>query len=81
MSITHPVTCRSKNPHVRKLFARLNQTEITVQQLAEQIPISSYTIHSWAAGRYAPSITNLEAAFNVLGYTLIDRPMEPKDGK
>ena len=78
MSLSRPVTCRSRSPHVRKLFDRLNQTTLTVKEFAAQIPANEHTVYAWASGKYYPSIPNLEAAFNVLGYTLIDRPMEPQ---
>ena len=81
MSLSRPITCRSKSPQVRRLFARFNQSALTSKELAQAIPVDLHTIYAWAAGRAYPNILNLEAAFNVLDYTLIDRPMEPKDGK
>jgi transcriptional regulator with XRE-family HTH domain len=77
MSLSRPITCTSLSPQVRRLFTRLNQTEMTVTQLSAEIGVNTTTIMAWAASRRQPRIDNLEAAFNVLGYTLIDRPMEP----
>lgn len=76
MSLSRPVTCVSRSPHVREFFRLLNLTEIKVEAVAEQIPCAPSTIYDWAGGVSHPRINNLEAAFNVLGYTLTIQPLE-----
>lgn len=78
MSLSRPVTCRSRSPHVREFFRLLNQTEIKVESIAEQVPCAPSTIYDWAKGISHPRINNLEAAFNVLGFKLTIQPTEPK---
>lgn len=76
MSIRHPVTCYSDSPHIRKLFELLNNTDEKVEALAGRIEVDKSTVYGWAHAKREPSITKLEKAFNVLGYTLVVRPLQ-----
>ena len=70
MSRSRPVRCTSHIPHVQRLFALVNESDVKLQTLAEQIPVHGSTVKAWAYQHSIPDIVNLEAAFNVLGYHL-----------
>jgi len=70
MSIQTPVTCKSRNPYVQRLIAELNKTTLSVESFAELAGLDRDTIYNWARARQNPTIPNIVAAFNALGFTL-----------
>ena len=60
------------NPWVRTLFEEMRYQRIGVLDMAERTGINKNTLKDWRT-RTVPRITDLEACYNVLGFTL-----EPK---
>jgi len=76
MSLHRPITIKTKDPLVRQVFERLNQSPYTIEDLADAVGINKSTLSTWASGRTRnPSAANLQAAFNFLGFKLVVRPM------
>ena len=67
--VTIPDRC---NPWVRILFEEMRHQRIGVLDMAERTGINKSTLRDWRT-RTVPRITDLEAFYNVLGFTL-----EPK---
>ena len=63
------------HPLVRRLFDEMNHQCIGVLDLADRSGLNKNTISDW---RYhtIPNVANLEACYNVLGMTLMPRPIE-----
>lgn len=51
------------------LFEKMNSEQIGVLDMAERSGVNKNTFKDWRT-RTAPTIDNLDACFNVLGYTL-----------
>lgn len=68
----------ARNVHwsVRWLYVQfLANPELTERKLAERAGIDAATIRRWRRGERVPTISNLEAVFNVLGYELKASPL------
>lgn len=71
------VASPSAHPLVRdKLFPLMRKEQITVSDLAQRSGVKRVTIAAWKR-RNTPNVANLEACFNVLGYTL--QPIRKKE--
>ncbi|APH71412.1 helix-turn-helix domain-containing protein [Aquibium oceanicum] len=62
------------HPLVRRLFALMNDQRIALGTVAERSGVAADTIKDWR-GRTNPSVPNLEACFNALGYGLTDNAL------
>lgn len=65
------------SPVVAQLYVALREQRMTYTELARRSGVSKYAIESWRYVR-RPSVDNLEACLNVLGYTLAISPLEKK---
>lgn len=63
------------HPLVRRLFALMNDQRIALGTVAERSGVAPGTIEDWRA-RTAPTVPNLEACFNALGYGLTDNALQ-----
>lgn len=61
------------DPLVRDLFALANRKGVTRKGLAEAAGVAPLTVKYWQEGR-VPGVSNLQAAFNALGYEMAVRP-------
>ncbi|MCO5059666.1 MAG: helix-turn-helix transcriptional regulator [Rhizobiaceae bacterium] len=61
------------HPLVRRLFQEMNRQKTTLTEVAERAGIRRGTISDWRY-RYTPRVSDLDAAFNVLGLELSVRP-------
>lgn len=61
-----PTRC---DPLVRQLFAELNRQQMLVCDLADKSGIGRDHFREWRSRR-TPRVNDLEACFNVLGFTL-----------
>lgn len=57
------------NPVVRFLFEEMHKQQICQMDLSERVGLHRDTLRNWRT-RYTPRVNDLEAALNVLGYTL-----------
>ena len=64
--VTIPDRC---NPMVKDLFEKMRHQQIGVIDMSERTGINKNTLKDWRT-RTVPRITDLEACYNVLGYTL-----------
>jgi hypothetical protein len=60
------------HPAVRRLFAEMNTQRCTAADLSERSGINKNTLKDWRT-RTAPTLDNLEACLNVLGFELVVR--------
>ena len=67
------------HPLIRQLADTISDSPYSISALGRISGVSSQTIHSWFR-RYNPSIDNLEAVLNVLGYRLTVVAIENGDG-
>ncbi len=63
-------TARRAHPHVRTLFALVDQHQMAISDLAAKPGLEAATIWQWARSN-SPNLTSLEAALGVLGYRLV----------
>lgn len=63
------------HPLVRRLFAEMKAQGVSVPDLAAKAGVTDQTIYYWRTAK-APSVPNLVAAFNALGFDLVvkERP-------
>mgnify|MGYP001080586753 CR=1 FL=1 len=71
-SLTIPQGC---HPLVRELFEEMHAQRCGARDMADRSGVNVNTLKDWRT-RTQPRIADLEACFNVLGYTL--RPVERK---
>ena len=57
------------NPIVRFLFEEMHKQRMCQMDLSERVGLHRDTLRNWRT-RYSPRINDIEAALNVLGYTL-----------
>lgn len=70
------VICHSRSPHVQELIRLVNETDHKMAFFAREVGVADTTVMDWCNVNHGgPSITNMEAAFNVLGYTLVIQPL------
>lgn len=64
------------DPFIRDLFARANDKEISLTDLAKRAGLDRNTVASWQMG-VTPGVSNLQAALNAIGLKLeADRKVE-----
>ena len=69
------ITIPTGPPTVRRLFEIMREREISAQTMEQMAGLGTNTVERWK--RYCnPSIVNLEACFNALGYQLVAVPIE-----
>jgi transcriptional regulator with XRE-family HTH domain len=61
------------DPLVRELFNLANKQGATTKSIAQSVGIAEGTVKHWQHGR-VPGVSNLQAAFNALGYEMTVRP-------
>lgn len=66
-------------PLVRKLFEIANRDKTLLCEIAERAGLKRGTIKDWRH-KSNPSVPNLQAAFNALGYELVVRPIREDVG-
>lgn len=72
-----PRPCRNGvHPAVSFLRDEQVRQRCSDPQLVKRAGIASGAVRRWRAGRQQPTIGNLEAALNVLGYRLVAVPVE-----
>lgn len=64
---------RKAHPLVRKLIDKMNEQGIGVMELCKEVGMHKNGFANWK--RSVPLIDNLEACFNVVGYTLVPVPL------
>jgi len=64
------------NPIVQFLFKEMHNQRMCQIDLSERVGLHRDTLRNWRT-RYSPRINDIEAALNVLGYTL--KPVRIKD--
>lgn len=65
------IYCKSTNPVIVTLFKEMRRQRISILDLADRSGVSKQTISFWKYNRIAnPLAANLEACYNVLGFTL-----------
>ena len=64
--VTIPERC---HPLVKELFLEMRKQRLGVVDMADKTGINKNTLKDWRT-RTMPRIADLEACFNVLGYTL-----------
>lgn len=57
------------SPLIRLLFEKMNSEQIGVLDMSDRSGVNKNTFKEWRT-RTVPTVDNLEACFNVLGYTL-----------
>jgi transcriptional regulator with XRE-family HTH domain len=57
-------------PQVRFLFDYMNEHKIPIGDLADVAGISRHTLTHWRMGRRTPTVADLEACYNAIGFTL-----------
>ncbi len=67
------------HPLVRQFFRELNAQKTTLSEVAERAPFRRATISDWRYRR-DPTLSNFEAALNVIGLELAIRPQNGKRG-
>ena len=63
---------------MRQLFTEMHRQRIGVLDMAERSGLSPSTLRHWRT-YHTPRVDDIEACFNVLGYSLVARPLE--DGR
>ena len=63
------------SPVVRKLFQLINLHHVGLKQLSKRSGVALSTIADWR-NRRSPSLANIEATLNALGYELTVRKRE-----
>lgn len=66
----------SAHPLIRRLYEEMSYQQLGVTDTAERAGVARETIKGWRKN-HCPRIGELEACFNVLGYTL--KPTRMKD--
>ena len=67
------------HPLIRQLADIISASPYSINAVARTAGVTSQTIHGWFR-RHNPSIDNLEAVFNALGYRLKVIAIENGDG-
>lgn len=67
----------SCHPLVRELYRLMKIKRMTQREVCRRAGCNDRMLHYWKTV-YSPRVANLEAALNVLGYTLKIVPMETK---
>ncbi len=65
------------HPLVHRLFEEMNRQQLGVLDMAERTGVNKNTLKDWRT-RTVPTVEALEACFNVLGLTLLPRPLKSK---
>jgi len=68
---------RNNSPLVRALFAEIKRRKLHLTVISRQVGMSSAAVGRWRDVN--PTLENFEAAWNLLGYTLIPVKMEDRD--
>lgn len=68
---------RNVHPLVVKLFEEMNHQQIGMLDMSERTGIGQSTMKHWRT-MCSPSLANLEACYNVLGYELALKPNHKK---
>lgn len=79
MSRYRPVSTKATAPLIREFFHLVNQTDLTVESIATEALVHTYTIFAWSSAKQGPSLLTFEAALNAIGHRLVIQPMEPSD--
>lgn len=58
------------HPVFRTLHAKIEESEMPLNQIAKRAGFDSKTIRNWWTGRSTPTLQDLEAVFNATGYKL-----------
>lgn len=66
------------HPLIRRLYEEMSRQQLGVTDTAERAGVARETIKGWRK-RHCPRIGELEACFNVLGYTLKPTRMRKRD--
>lgn len=67
------------HPFVRALFRGMNEQQVTGIMMEERAGINRGTLTAWR--NHSPKITDLEACFNVLGWTMMPHERTGRSGK
>jgi len=60
---------------IRLLVLEMNKQQVTYEEMSRRTGVSRQAIKSWGR-RVVPNFANLEACFNVLGYSLVPKELE-----
>lgn len=71
--LKHPVKA---HPLVKLLVQKMNHQGVTVTEMCREAGIGRRTFSNWNS-RNAPTLLQIEACFNALGYNLTAIPSEP----
>jgi transcriptional regulator with XRE-family HTH domain len=71
---------KSVMPAVRELFVAMNEEKMTIAALARRSGVCEAAISKWKRGQTGVNYANLEACFNVLGFSLVPVPSKALEG-
>lgn len=69
---------RDLNHILRFMLEEMHRQKMHRRVMAQRIGIHEDTIGDWSRRKVNPTIANVEAALNVLGFTLKPVPIEPQ---
>lgn len=58
------------HPIFRTLHAKIEESEMSLLQIAKRAGFDSKTIRNWWTGRSTPTLYDLQAVFNAMGYQI-----------
>lgn len=58
------------HPLIKRLWAEMAKQRVSQEDVAERSGVSSGAMRKWRNGTRKPNLLDLDACFNVLGYTL-----------
>jgi DNA-binding phage protein len=61
---------------IRSLATRINNSDMSFQELSHKSGVDRSVIHRWLYERVSPRTDNLEAVLNTVGLTMIAHPLE-----
>lgn len=65
--------------HVRDLKQIIQSGPLSIAEIAIKSGVSKTAIESWVSGKINPTVPNLEAVLNTLGYELVAVPVSNQD--
>ena len=66
-------TPKHAHPLVRLLFSEMNSQRIGIYDVSDRSGVACNTMKNWRK-HHTPSVSNLEACLNVLGFELVVKP-------
>lgn len=64
-----------RHPLITQLFYEAQAQNLTLTAIARKAGVHYVTLHKWTGAHYNPSLVNIEACFNALGFRLTPVPL------